>query len=680
MVFSYVEMKDRVYEDQGILLMNQSNSGEEKVNASLNLINVGTGMIVFLLMAVPVSHVYATICIMADKKSSGVHRKKKDMWKRVLQAGARLPHAGGIRTLLFQILSWSLWAFSLSLYFNMINIANKEVDQVAFALTLFAATLSLAFMAKSILLFDPAHATKTKEWDVRCLPSKMTASYIVVILGLLWAVVAVGLLRVAPIGTPLGTLYSILSVVFFVLSACTIHGLGGLLRYWFSSMRLAPEENNEYKSMDILNHPDAAQSHSLESELMQNEWKFFQPFKGGAAFVATQAAGWILFSVALLPLVWSMALAISSTAHWIHSMTIAAGITALLAELLLAFSLLFFNRKSVNYEMMNLSSCIQHIACISILYIPAHVTLAFIISTFFLVHPTTAAFGWMVVLPVYYSLTGYGTAEKTGHREWPMFRNWLGEQAERVLPYWFGFLDVKVEEGAVFSREQKYVFGYLPHGLYPLGAAYLPILPSFRKLLPGVHPPTLSASIVFQIPFMRDLLLWTGLREVTRKTFIRTLKERRSLVVVPGGQAELVETHKFAEQKCALYTGHKGFVRLALQEGAHLTPILVFGEVTSLRNFVDTPTLHRWTYKILGFPLPYIIGGKLGVLPFPSREGLRFVIGTPLEPPATYRQGSVPTEEEVSEYHRNFYLKSKEMWNTHKKDFQGYENIDAVLV
>lgn len=676
MVFSSVRIKDEVYRDQKILLMDQSNSGEGEVNARLNLISVGTGMIIFLLIAVPVSHVYATICIMSDNKSSRVRFKKIYKWMHVLQACIQLPHAGGMRTLLFQILSWSLWGLSLSMYSNMKQTYMKEMDEVIFALTMFGATLSLAFMAKSILLFDPAHATSDKEWNVRCLPSKRTASYIVVILGLFWAVVAVGLLRVAPIGTPIGTLYSILSVVFFVLSACTIHGLGGLLRYWFSTIRLTSGE----KYGHVLDCHDASQSHSLESELKQNEWKFFQPFKGGAAFVATQAAGWILFSVALLPLLWSIALAISSTAHWIHSLTVAAGMTALLAELLLAFSLLFFNRKSVNHDILTVSSCFQHIACISILYIPAHVTLALIISTFFLVHPTTAAIGWMVTLPMYYALTGYGTAEKTGQREWPVFRNWLGEQAERALPYWFGFLDVKVEDAAMFSPEQKYVFGYLPHGLYPLGAAYLPILPSFRKLLPGIHPSTLSASIVFQIPFMRDLLLWTGLREVTRKTFIRTLKERRSLVVVPGGQAELVETHKFAEQKCALYTGHKGFVRLALQEGAYLTPILVFGEATSLRNFVDTPTLHRWTYKILGFPLPYIIGGKLGILPFPSREGLRFIIGTPLDPPPTYRHGSVPTEEEVSEYHKRFYLKSQEMWNTYKEDFQGYENIDAVLV
>lgn len=672
-----------IHENKGVAVLRPSSSSQAAVNACLNLTSVGTGMILFLLVAVPASHLYATFCIGSrywyHKIDSNMQRKRKWMMRHLLQAGIRLPKAGGFRSMLFQILSWTMWSASvlLLMFSTRLNIYG-EAGEVAFALTLFGATVSLAFMAKSILLFDPAESRQRQEWDVSCLPSKKTSSYIVVFLGLLWAIFAVGLLKVAPIGTPLGTLYTTLSVACFVLSACTIHGLGGLLRFWFPSIS---GDSKESTSSDMsVEEESASHDSSLQSELIQNEWKFFQPFQGGAVFVATQATGWILFTVALLPLLWSIPLAVSSTAHWIHSLTMAAGITALVGELVLACSLLFFNRKNVNYELLKVSSFVQHIACISILYIPAHMTLCLIISTFFIVRPMTATLGWMGVLPLYYTFTGYGTAEKTGSREWPRFQVWLGQQAERILPYWFGTLDVHLEQGAEFSPDQKYVFGYLPHGLYPLGAAYLPILPSFRKLLPGIRPPTLSASIVFQIPFMRDLLLWTGLREVTKKTFIRALEERGSLIVVPGGQAELVETYKFTEKKCALYTGHKGFVRLALQEGAHLAPIIVFGEVTSLRNFVDTPKLHKWTYKVLGFPLPYIIGGKFGVLPFPSREGLQFVIGKPVVPPATCRPGCPPTEKEVTDYHKLFYLRSQRLWNRYRKDFPGYEKIEAVLV
>ena len=46
-----------------------------------------------------------------------------------------------------------------------------------------------------------------------------------------------------------------------------------------------------------------------------------------------------------------------------------------------------------------------------------------------------------------------------------------------------------------------------------------------------------------------------------------------------------------------------GFVRLAIEQGASLVPVVVLGEVDCLRNFVDVPRLQAWTYKKLGFPV-----------------------------------------------------------------------------
>jgi hypothetical protein len=50
------------------------------------------------------------------------------------------------------------------------------------------------------------------------------------------------------------------------------------------------------------------------------------------------------------------------------------------------------------------------------------------------------------------------------------------------------------------------------------------------------------------------------LMQVARKTFVAALQERGSVLFVPGGQAELVHTHR-ASAKCrewVAYTGHKG--------------------------------------------------------------------------------------------------------------------------
>jgi hypothetical protein len=51
----------------------------------------------------------------------------------------------------------------------------------------------------------------------------------------------------------------------------------------------------------------------------------------------------------------------------------------------------------------------------------------------------------------------------------------------------------------------------------------------------------LTASVMHLVPLMRDLLQWMGGREVSRESFRHALKRGRSCMVVPGGQAEMLQ-------------------------------------------------------------------------------------------------------------------------------------------
>ena len=46
-----------------------------------------------------------------------------------------------------------------------------------------------------------------------------------------------------------------------------------------------------------------------------------------------------------------------------------------------------------------------------------------------------------------------------------------------------------------------------------------------------------------------------------------------------------------------------------------------------------SPPAQAWTYKKLGFPIPYLVVGRWGASPLPRATGLRFVIGEPIAPP-----------------------------------------------
>lgn len=65
---------------------------------------------------------------------------------------------------------------------------------------------------------------------------------------------------------------------------------------------------------------------------------------------------------------------------------------------------------------------------------------------------------------------------------------------------------------------QKYIFAYVPHSMYPAGAAYSPLLPGWASAFPGVTPVTLTASIMHYVPIMRDIGAWVGFRKVRPRT------------------------------------------------------------------------------------------------------------------------------------------------------------------
>jgi hypothetical protein len=124
--------------------------------------------------------------------------------------------------------------------------------------------------------------------------------------------------------------------------------------------------------------------------------------------------------------------------------------------------------------------------------------------------------------------------------------------------------------------------------------------------------------------------------QVTRSTFIKALEERGSVILCPGGQSELVHTwraFKSHAREFCLYTRHKGFCRVAIEHGANLVPVLALGEMWQLRNLFEYPALQQYSYRKLGFPVPFVLAGRWGVTPFPMKVPLVYVVGQPIPCP-----------------------------------------------
>ena len=89
--------------------------------------------------------------------------------------------------------------------------------------------------------------------------------------------------------------------------------------------------------------------------------------------------------------------------------------------------------------------------------------------------------------------------------------------------------------------------------------------------LPGRPVFTLAASVLFALPLVRELVLWTRCIDASKKVAARALSKGLSLAVIPGGEAEQMRTQTAVEE---VYLAKRaGFVKLAMQHGAALVPV-----------------------------------------------------------------------------------------------------------
>lgn len=109
--------------------------------------------------------------------------------------------------------------------------------------------------------------------------------------------------------------------------------------------------------------------------------------------------------------------------------------------------------------------------------------------------------------------------------------------------------------------KETYVFGIHPHGIHswPVPLFTFGGSPLHRRF-PGLRRIAgIAATVIFYVPFARELLLTLGFRDARRSSAERILREGRSLMLIPGGSAEAVATRTGTEMVYLL--GRMGFVR-----------------------------------------------------------------------------------------------------------------------
>ncbi len=157
---------------------------------------------------------------------------------------------------------------------------------------------------------------------------------------------------------------------------------------------------------------------------------------------------------------------------------------------------------------------------------------------------------------------------------------------------------------------------------------------------------------------------------------------KKAPVLVVGGAAESLETK--ADQYKLILKNRKGFVRVALETGTSLVPVISFGENDSFTTIVtdNNSPIRRFQNKfknILTFTLPIFYGRGIfnynyGLMPF--RRPIWTVVGRPIDIPLIQK----PSKEEISKYHDIYISELKKLFDEHKEKYLKDKTTELEII
>ncbi|KAM9321149.1 2-acylglycerol O-acyltransferase 2 [Gastrophryne carolinensis] len=245
-----------------------------------------------------------------------------------------------------------------------------------------------------------------------------------------------------------------------------------------------------------------------------------------------------------------------------------------------------------------------------------------------------------------------------------------------VWRYMRDYFPIKLVKTTDLDPRENYVFAAHPHGVLVTGifTNFCTEATGFPELFPGISPYLLMLPLWFRAPFFRDYIMSGGLIPSDKDSasyLLRNKKGGNAVVIAVGGAPESLDARPGAYT--LLLKSRKGFVRLAIENGASLVPVFSFGE-NELYDQVDNPkgsflrAVQEKLQRIMGVALPLfhargVFQYSFGLLPY--RRPLHTVVGKPIK----VTENRNPTDEEVDQLHKLYMEKLSELFEEHKTKY-----------
>lgn len=229
------------------------------------------------------------------------------------------------------------------------------------------------------------------------------------------------------------------------------------------------------------------------------------------------------------------------------------------------------------------------------------------------------------------------------------------------------------------------------------GANFSSNYSKWSTLFPGIRPKCTTLGFTMLMPIQREILLSCGFSSASENSLNALLKQSNDpnhssnhdgftsngVGLIVGGAREAFYTYPNA-YKCYLKR-RKGFIKVALQTGASLVPVISYGE-NNMYEIIDYKPgswvrIFQDTFKRYTNVTPIHYNGR-GYLQYtfgllPRRHPITTVIGAPIH----LKKIRNPSETDVNEAHAMFCRKLRELFEKHKSKYvKNFEQVHLEIV
>ncbi|CAO3650575.1 unnamed protein product [Cunninghamella echinulata] len=253
-------------------------------------------------------------------------------------------------------------------------------------------------------------------------------------------------------------------------------------------------------------------------------------------------------------------------------------------------------------------------------------------------------------------------------------------QAFRELRFWNWFANyfpVNIIKEVNLDPQKNYIFGYHPHGILAYGAVitFGTEGNGFHKQFPGINTNLMTLQANFKIPLHRDYLLAMGMCSVSKSSCKYVLQSGpgRSIAIVVGGATESLQAYPGIID--LTIKKRFGFVKIAVETGASLVPVLSFGENDIYDQVKNVQGSRLWKFQknmqsLLGFTLPLFHGRgifnyDMGLMP--HRRTMNVVFGAPIAPPTNVTDDN--RDSVIQELHQKYMESLQAIWDKYKDQY-----------